>query len=311
MVSPGCLKKGDKVTIVATARKVSAEEMRPAVALLKSWGLEVVLPEGLYGAERQFAGSDEERAGMLQWALDEKEVRAVFCARGGYGTVRIIDRIDFKGFAECPKWVVGYSDVTVLHSHLNRVVGSETIHGTMPINVPGDATERVYAATETLRRVLMGEAAEYEVRGHELNRKGEASGELVGGNLSMLYSMCGSASDIETEGKILMIEDLDEYLYHIDRMMQNLKRTGKLSGLKGLIAGGLTDMHDNTIPFGKTAEEIVREAVEEYGYPVCFGAPFGHIGVENCAVVLGRETRLEVADEGAKIIQEKGVGRCC
>ncbi len=292
------LQRGDTVTIVAPARKVSEAELRPAIEELESWGLDVKLPKGIYGEENQFAGSDEERREMIQWALDEEEIKAVFCARGGYGTVRVIDRLDFRGLAENPKWIVGYSDVTVIHSHVNRQRLCPTLHATMPINVPEKREERDCPSLRSLKKMLFEGHEEYETEAHTLNRPGEAKAEVVGGNLSILYSLLGSPSDVDTEGKILLIEDLDEYLYHIDRMMQNLKRNGKLRGLKGLIVGGLTDMHDNTVPYGKTAEEIVAEAVAEYGYPVCYRAPFGHIGTENRALLLGGEMEMRSRGDG-------------
>ena len=289
------LKKGDVVALAATARKVSPDEMAPAIALLRSWGLDVRVPEGLYSEENQLAGSDEHRAALLQQMLDDPEVKAILCCRGGYGTVRIIDRLDFKHFAQYPKWIVGYSDVTVLHSHIHTLFGLPTLHATMPINMGANSSP----ADESLRKVLFGETIDYQW--DEIfhgNRSGTTEGLVVGGNLSILYSLCGSPSALDTRGKILLIEDLDEYLYHIDRMMQNLKRNGMLSGLAGLLVGGLTDMHDNTIPFGRTAEEIVRDTVEEYDYPVAFNAPFGHLGGDNLALPLGIPVRLSVAPSG-------------
>lgn len=291
------LRRGDLVALAATARKVSPEEMAPAVRLLESWGLRVLQPEHLYDASNQFAGSDEVRAATMQRLLDDAEVRAIICVRGGYGTVRMVDGLDWSRFEQCPKWIVGYSDVTVLHSHVHARLSMPTLHATMPINIPDDACVRPYPAVEALRKALFGKELGYEFDGHPLNRPGECEGVLVGGNLSILYSLCGSPSDINTDGKILFIEDLDEYLYHIDRMMMNLKRCGKLAGLKGLVVGAMSDMHDNAIPFGRTAEEIISNAVEEYGYPVCFNAPFGHIGMENGALVLGANVHLVVPNQ--------------
>ena len=286
------LKKGDRVALAAPARAVSPDEMAPAIAMLESWGLHVVVPEGLYEREGQLAGSDAHRAALLQGLLDDPEIRAIFCCRGGYGTVRIIDRLDFTRFAEHPKWIVGYSDVTVLHSHIHKVLGLPTLHATMPINMHDEETP----ATRTMHDFLFGknrDSVDYEWEPSELNRKGVASAPVVGGNLSILYSLCGSRSQIDTRGKILLIEDLDEYLYHIDRMMLNLKRCGMLDGLAGLLVGGLTDMHDNTVPFGRTAEQIVADAVAEYNYPVVFNAPFGHLGDSNLALPLGINCTLE------------------
>lgn len=289
------LKPGDRVALAAPARAVTADEMAPAIAMLEGWGLQVAVPEGLYEREGQLAGSDAHRAALMQRLLDDPDIKAIFCCRGGYGTVRIIDRLDFSRFAQHPKWVVGYSDVTVLHSHIHRTLGIPTLHATMPINMTGTETP----ATHTLHDRLFGRpegGVVFEWPAHPLNREGVAHGPLVGGNLSILYSLCGSPSAIDTRGKILLIEDLDEYLYHIDRMMQNLRRNGMLEGLAGLVVGGMSDMHDNTVPFGRTAQEIVLDAVKDYSYPVCFDAPFGHLGDNNLALPLGINCTLEVGN---------------
>jgi muramoyltetrapeptide carboxypeptidase len=287
MTTPPYLKKGDKIGIVACARKISKEQLQNAVDLFTSWGLEIAYGKNLFNECNQFSGTDEERASDLQMMLDDESVKAVISARGGYGTIRAIDKIDFTKFRKQPKWVVGYSDITVLHSHIHNF-GIETIHATMPINFHVNKE-----ANETLRKALFGEKLSYEIEFHSLDRNGNAEGELIGGNLSLLYALTGSDSDINTNGKILFIEDLDEYLYHIDRMMINLKRSGKLKKLAGLIVGGMTDMKDNEIPFGKTAEEIILDAVKEYSYPVCFNVPAGHVD-KNFALILGRKVKLEV-----------------
>ena len=294
MIRPPYLQPGDRVAIVAPARKIARNEIDAALSLLRSWQLEVVLPPRLFDTHDQFAGDDTARALTLQQQLDDPAVRAIFCARGGYGTVRIIDRLDFTRFRQHPKWLVGYSDITVLHSHIHRHLGIETLHATMPLNIPADALSTPYPAVDTLRRALFGEELSYALPSHPLDRVGTAHGQLVGGNLSILYSLCGSPSDIDTDGKILFIEDLDEYLYHIDRMIMNLKRCGHLSHLAGLIVGQMSDMHDNTIPFGSTAEQIIRHAVEEYTYPVCFNFPAGHNGTDNHALILGHTATLAV-----------------
>ncbi len=294
LIQPPYLKKGDKIAIVASARKISREELEPAVAILKNWGLEVVVGKNLFNAHHQFSGTDAERAADLQEMLDDTSVKAIISARGGYGTVRIIDTIDFTKFKQHPKWVIGYSDITVLHSHIHNM-GIQTLHATMPINF-----NKHEEATDTLRKLLFGETINYTFESHTLNRTGAAEGILVGGNLSLIYALCGSTSDIDTSNKILFIEDLDEYLYHVDRMMINLKRSGKLSKLAGLIIGGMSDMKDNTIPFGKTAEEIILDAVKEYKYPVCFNFPCGHID-KNLAVVLGKKMRLSVTNENSNL----------
>ena len=303
-MNPERLKKGDKVALVATARRISQEEIAPTIQLLQSWGLEAVVPNELFAVENQMAGDDETRATVMQKMLDDESVKAIWCVRGGYGTVRIIDRLKFGHFARQPKWIIGYSDVTVLHSHIEHNVGIPTLHGTMPINIPEDATAIPYPAIESLKKALFEGQIHITFDSNNKNRIGEAEGVIVGGNLSILYSLCGSPSDIETDGKILFIEDLDEYLYHIDRMIQNLKRNGKLAKLKGLIVGAMSDMHDNSIPFGKSAEEIIQEAVNEYTYPVAFGAPIGHIGTENHALALGTKGKLSVGKDRCQISVE-------
>ena len=284
------LRTGDRVALAAPARAVSPEEMSPAITELTSWGLQVVVPAGLSERDVQLAGSDGHRAALMQSLLDDPDIKAILCCRGGYGTVRIIDRLDFSRFAQNPKWMVGYSDITVLHSHIQKTLGLPTLHATMPFNFGPKPT----AATESLRRALFGEKVKYEWDTDTEDWSTE--GIVTGGNLSMLYSLLGSRSQIDTQGKILLIEDLDEYLYHIDRMMQALGRAGMLDGLAALLVGGLTDMHDNMVPFGRTAEQIVREAMAGRGCPVVFGAPFGHLGDNNLALPMGIKMRLESTD---------------
>ena len=290
MITPPFLKQGDTLGIIAPARKISLAELQPALNTLHGWGLQTKLSANLFGAEHQFSGSDAMRASDLQDMIDDASVKAIVSARGGYGTLRIIDCIDFSSFKKSPKWIAGYSDITVLHSHIQRF-GIETLHATMPISFAKDD-----ASAESLRKALFGELHAHEFPAHPLNRKGKAEGQLSGGNLSLLYALQASASETDTKGKILFIEDLDEYLYHIDRMMMNLKRSGKLEHLAGLVVGGMTEMKDNAIPFGKNAEEIIYDAVKDYNYPVCFGFPAGH-GVENHALYFGRKTTLEVAEK--------------
>lgn len=296
MIVPNYLKQGDKIGIVATARKVSEAEIAPAVNLLESWGFNVVTGRDLFREDRQFAGTDEERTADMQRMLDDGEIKAIMIARGGYGTMRIIDMLDFDGFTAHPKWIIGFSDVTVLHSHIHAVCNTETIHANMCLQLGKDME-----ADESLRKALTGELLGYELNGgNELNRVGTGQGLLVGGNLSLLYALNGSESDIDTDGKILFIEDLDEYLYHIDRMMISLKRAGKLEKLAGLVVGGMSSMRDNPVPFGRSAEEIIMEAVQEYHYPVCFHFPAGHIE-RNLALMMGRMTRLEVSEKSARV----------
>jgi len=266
--------------------------MTDAVKLLQSWGLEVVLGETIDASYHQFAGDDDLRARDLQRFIDDDNIKAIIAARGGYGTIRMIDKVDFSRFAQNPKWLVGFSDITVLHTHLFANYGAQTIHGQMPVNIP-DASAH---SLETLRKALFGEDLNYQFTSHALNRSGEALGVLVGGNLSLLVSVSGSISDLAYNDKILFIEDVGEYLYSIDRMMRNLKRAGKLQRLAGLIVGGFTDVKDNDIPFGQTVPEIIMDVVKEYNYPVCFDFPAGHIA-DNCSLVLGKKLNLSVNKE--------------
>lgn len=298
MLTPSILKKGDSVGILSTARKISKEELKTSIQFLESWGLHAVLGKTIGAEENQFAGSDTLRREDFQEMLDNKEIKAIWCAKGGYGTVRIIDTLDFTNFRKSPKWIVGYSDITVLHSHIHNL-GIETLHAQILLGVEKKSKE----TTETIQKALFGKAysISYSVATNaKLNRYGNAEGAIVGGNLSILYSLCGSNSAINTEGKILFIEDLDEYLYHIDRMMLNLKRNGLLHKLKALIVGGMSDMNDNAIPFGKTAEEIIFDAVKEYEYPVCFNFPAGHIE-DNRAIIMGRKVTLQVNENSTKL----------
>ena len=297
MTLPPFLSPGDRVAFAAPARKIMPSKLQPAISLLQSWGLQPVVPDHLYDSYHQFAGPDSIRTALMQQLLDDPEIKAIFCVRGGYGTVRIIDNLDFSHFAQHPKWIVGYSDITVLHSHIQKNLGIATLHATMPIDIEANHLLSPTPALQSLHSALFGKSLCHTLPSHPFNRPGSCRAPLTGGNLSILYSLSGSASDISTEGKILFIEDLDEYLYHIDRMMQNLKRSGHLADLAALIVGQLNKMHDNTIPFGRSAEEIVLDAVSPYNYPVCFNFPSGHIGPDNRALILGQEAHLIVGDE--------------
>jgi len=292
MVTPLFLKQGDTVGIVSTARKISKTELQPFLVLLKNWGLNYELGASIEAESHQFAGDDSLRTRDFQRMLNNHEIKAIWCARGGYGTVRIIDTLDFSVFRNTPKWIIGYSDVTVLHSHIHNF-GIETLHAQMPLDIEKKSKE----AQEGIFEVLFGNNYEVSTISEEksLHRNGTAKGLLIGGNLSILYSLLGSPSAIKTEGKILFIEDLDEYLYHIDRMMQNLKRNNLLKNLAGLVVGGMSEMRDNTIPFGKTAREIIFDAVSEYNFPLCFDFPAGHIN-NNRALIMGREVQLNVTN---------------
>jgi len=298
MIIPEKLKIGDKIGIISTARKITIEELSPAIKTLESWGLKVVLGANLFQEDDQFSGTVEQRTADLQSMIDDNSIKAIFCAKGGYGTVQIIDAINFTNLKKNSKWIIGYSDVTVLHSHLNNL-GIASLHATMPINFESNTKESL----SSLKNSLFGNLNSIECKAHPLNKFGKIEGDIVGGNLSILYSLLGSQSNIDTRDKILFIEDLDEYLYHIDRMMMNLKRNGMLGKLKGLIVGGMNDMNDNSIPFGETAEQIILEYTKDYDFPICFGFPAGHLSDNRC-VRLGLHSVLEISKNGVSLSQE-------
>ena len=298
MIIPEKLKIGDKIAIVSTARKITLEELKAAILILESWGLEIVLGQNLFKENNQFSGTVEQRTADLQSMIDNDAIKAILCGRGGYGTVQIIDNINFSSLKKNPKWIIGYSDVTVLHSHWHNL-GIASLHSTMPINFANNSNESLHS----LKNSLLGKSNRIECKSHFFNRLGQVDAEIVGGNLSILYSLLGSNSDIDTEEKILFIEDLDEYLYHIDRMITNLKRNGKLAKLKGLIVGGMNDMNDNEIPFGKSVEEIILEHTKEYDYPICFSFPAGHINDNRC-IKLGVKSVLKITKNGVSLFQE-------
>ena len=295
MIKPNNLKEGDKVGILSTARKIKLTEIQFGIDFLRSLKLEPVIGHTIGIEDDQYAGSDYQRQDDLQKMFNDTSIKAVWCARGGYGTVRIIDNIDFYKFVKNPKWLMGYSDVTVLHSHIHKL-GVQTLHSIMPYGLDNN-TE---AAKNSFVNAIFGEKVNYTIDKSPLNRLGEGIGEVVGGNISILYSLCGSFSAITTDGKILFIEDLDEYLYHVDRMMVNLKRNHMLKNLKGLIVGGLTKMHDNTIPFGKNAQEIILDAIKDYEYPVCFDFPAGHLE-DNRTLALGAVATLKVTSQNVEL----------
>ena len=293
---PPYLKKGDTVGILATARKVDMAPLEPAIKLLKGWGLNVVVGKTVGLDNNQLAGQDWQRAQDFQQMLDNPSIKAIWTAKGGYGTVRMIDRLDFTKFRQHPKWLVGFSDFTVMHSHVNNL-DIATLHSIACISVAGATPE----AIEGLKKGLFGGKLEYSIPAHAFNKSGKAHGELVGGNLSVLYSIVGSPSEADYKGKIIFIEDLDEYLYHIDRMMMNLKRNDYFKDVKGIIIGGMTKMRDNDIPWGHDALEIIQDITKEYKIPICFNFPAGHIK-DNRALVFGKQVLLDVTASGTKLI---------
>ncbi len=296
--TPSYLRQGDEIRIISTARAVEEEFIDHATAEIEKRGFTVSLGENLFKRDNQFAGTDAERLADLNEAVKDKNVRAIFAARGGYGTARLLKGFDGKAFNNDPKWICGYSDITALHSHLLNVFHTQSIHSTMPVNFSTNTRD----AMDSLFDLLGGKSLKYESESHELNREGNGEGAMIGGNLSMLYSLLGSSAQASTNGKVLFLEDLDEYLYHVDRMMLALDRAGILKNLSGLVVGSMTDMNDNKVPFGKTAEEIIAERVSAYKYPVAFNFPSGHID-DNRAWIHGKKIRLTVRNGQPSLLQ--------
>jgi muramoyltetrapeptide carboxypeptidase len=295
---PPYLQQGNKIAIVATARKITLDEITPAIDLIKSWGLIPVIGNSIDTAHHQFADTDPKRTADLQYFLDQADIRAIWCARGGYGTARIIDQLKWKGFKQHPKWIIGYSDITALHAQVWQQTEIATLHATMPINISSNTPN----AISTLQQTLWGKPCAYEaLPAHPLNRMGKAKGRLIGGNLSVLYSLIGTASAPKPQGNILFIEDLDEYLYHIDRMMLSLYRSGFLAKLAGIVIGSMTDMKDNAVPFGSDAYEIIAHYTQSYNYPRLFNFPAGHIA-DNRALIIGGNYALNVAPAQCSLV---------
>jgi muramoyltetrapeptide carboxypeptidase len=295
---PAFLKPGDRVGVLAPASIVKYEDVVPGIRLFtEQWGLEVVEGKTLKTSFNQFSASDEDRLSDMQQMLDDPAIKAVIAARGGYGCSRIVDSLNFDKFIQNPKWIVGFSDLTAFLSRTFQL-GYASIHAPMAKTITCTGAE---LAAESLRQMLFGDMPAYEVPAHPLNRSGHATAQVVGGNLCLLAHMVGSATEIETDGKILFIEDINEYLYNLDRMMIQLKRSGKLDKLAGLVVGQFTDMKDNNSPtFGKDSYQIIEEHVAEFGYPVCYDFPVGHVG-DNRAMGVGMDAFLSVADDAVQL----------
>ena len=300
LIKPEYLKKGDTVAIVAPSGVLKNYNVYilKAKELLKSWELEVVIGENVFNDNGHFAGTDNQRSADFQLALDDKAIKAIWCARGGYGAMRVIDNLNFEKYKENPKWIIGYSDITAIHNDLHNNK-SESIHGIMCKSlekIDVDNNESI----SLLKKTLFGEKLSYTIEGNNYNIEGNSNGQLIGGNLTLLHCLLGSESSIDTDGKILFIEDLGEYLYHIDRMLISLKRAGYFDNCKGLIVGDFTDMRKNTTPFGRNLKELILDIVKEYDFPVSFGFPAGH-GEKNYPMILGREINLEVSKQQSTI----------
>lgn len=297
---PAYLKKGDVIGITAPAGWITPEEIQPAVQVMESWGFKIQVGNTIGKKDFTFGGTDEERLNDFQQMLDDPKVKAIMCARGGYGSVRIVDRINWTKFKAKPKWVIGFSDITVLHCHIHRNFQIASIHSKMTNSFPDDWSTADPVQIETILSIqdaLTGTKMKYTAIPNVQNKQGIAEGILIGGNLKTIETLSCSASDIRTDGKILFVEDTGEYLYSIDRMFWNLKRTGKLKNLKALIVGGFRIKPDDPgEEFGKTIEEIVLEKLKDHNYPVCFDFPVGH-QKNNFALKCGVKHKLEVAND--------------
>ncbi len=290
MIRPPLLKKGDAVGIAAPSSYMLKAELEPGLELIRSWGLKVTIGNHVFRRTNSFAGTDEQRAADFQSLLDDPGIRAIICARGGYGAVRMIRHLNVDKFLRHPKWIAGCSDITALHGLLQNL-GVESLHSEMPRFVP--PAEPDLASMDSLRAALFGETKQYSLQPHASNRAGKSRGILVGGNLSVLYSVAGSSLEPEMAGRILFIEDIGEYLYHIDRMMMNLAIRDRLKDLKGLVVGNMNNMMVSGSGYRKPAYTVIRNAVSQYDFPVMFGFPAGHAH-PNMSLILGREVEISV-----------------
>ncbi len=296
---PPFLQPGDLIGITCPAGFMPLEKAQTCIDTLQDWGYRVRKGQTLGGAsDNYFSGSDKDRLADLQQMLDDPEIKAILCGRGGYGLTRIIDGIDFSAFRKTPKWIIGFSDITLLHAHIYSNFKIATLHAPMAgaFNEGGASNQFVHS----LQKALRGQPAKYQSDPHPFNRQGNATGPLVGGNLALLAHIVGTASAPDTTGHILFLEDVGEYLYNIDRMLYQLKRSGGLDSLAGLIIGGFTEMKDTTRPFGLSVEQIIRDMVAEFDYPVCFGFPVGHTP-ENVALRIGARYALDVRADGTHL----------
>ncbi len=301
LITPPYLKAGDSVAILAPSGvlKNRDKEMQQAKDLLRSWGLHVAIGKHVYEDGQHFAGTDAQRAEDLQAALDNPNIKAIWCARGGYGTVRVLDHLDYTQFKQHPKWLVGYSDITALHNDIHNL-GVETMHAMMCTSLTDDLAE-IENTVVSFKSALFGENMSYLIDGSEYNKTGKAFGQLVGGNLTLLHTMLGSRTSIDTAGKILFIEEIGEYKYHIDRMLQSLKRAGYFDNLQGVIVGDMSKIRKNTTPWGSSIEQLILDVFEDYDFPILFDFPAGHED-DNRALILGRTIQLEVGKAQSSVV---------
>jgi len=296
---PPYLKKGDTIGITCPAGYMAKEKAQTCIDTLQQWGFEVMVGKTLGSKSLDyFSGTDEERLNELQAMLDDDHIHAILCGRGGYGVTRIIDQLDFTRFKKKPKWVIGFSDITVLHAHIFSNYKIASIHAPMAAAFNNGEYKNEFIAS--LHKTILGKKANYKCAAHPFNKKGIATGELIGGNLSLLVHLIGTPSDIKTKGRILFIEDIGELIYSTDRMLQQLKRSSKLDMLAGLIIGGFTDVKDTDRPFGKTIEEVINDIVKEYDYPVCFNFPVSH-EKENYALKIGAQYMLKIGKKNVQL----------
>ena len=289
---PPYLKPGATIGITCPAGYMAMEKASTCIQTLQEWGYAVMIGKTLVSdSANYFSGTDEERTDELQAMLDDKSIDAILFGRGGYGVGRIIDKLNFKKFIINPKWLIGYSDITVLHSHILNKYNTASMHAPMAGAFNDIENSKEYI--DALYKAITGKKASYSCSTHEFNRKGNVSGILVGGNLSLLTNLIGTPSDFETKNKILFLEDVGEYLYKIDRMLYQLKRSGKFNKLAGLIIGGFTEMKDTERPFGKTIDELIYEVVKDFDFPVCFNFPVSHTK-ENYALKVGGSYQLKI-----------------
>lgn len=292
MIQPDFLKKGDTILLISPAGKIKLKQILPAIKIFEQWGLIVKIAPHVFGSHYRFAGTDEERLADLQAGLDDTNIKAIICTRGGYGVYRIVDKLKFTAFLKQPKWLVGFSDITVLHNYFNSILKCETLHACMPVNIRKNNT-----SIQSLQKALWGEKFYYRTKPHANNVFGSATGELIGGNLSIIYSLLATSMSYTTRNKILFIEDTGEPIHNIDRIIKTLKYSGKLASLKALIVGSFSNIDDNP-RFGKSVEDIIYDEVVGYQYPVIFNFPVGHTE-ENYAMYIGRKATLRVTRHGS------------